>query len=130
MDFATPILSLLSFIFTVIFSVVAVSVGLGTFCHPGTSSKFFSTLEITSGVVTLFLHFITLLSPTYDQNSDEFYVRFQIVLTVWLIGLAIGHLLELRKALAAPLWILIVGTLNLRVLRYMWYLVTEYEANW
>lgn len=130
MDFATPFLAIFAFIFTVFFSILVISVGIGTIRYQGASSKFFSTLEITSGTLTLLFHFVSFLSPEHDQSSDVFYIRFQIAATVWLIGLSIGHLLEMRKTLAPPLWILIVGIMNLQVLRYMWYLVTEYEATW
>lgn len=131
MDFVTPILAGLSFLWLLTFSVVVIILGFCARQYRSLSANFFSTIEIVSGFMLLLFQLLTYLSTSESsQSSDEFWVQFQIAMTLWLVLLSICHLLELRKAIAPPLFIISLGILNLRVLKYVWYLVTEYEPHW
>lgn len=127
MNFAVPLLAALSLGIMLLFKVLVIWVGLSDRSRQTSVVQFFAPIEVISGLVwilsDLFFVFAT------DSSSDELWVKASVAMTVWLMIISLGHCLEIRKLLAAPILIFLFGIINLFVLRDVWYSMT-YEATW
>ena len=130
MDFVTPILLFNAFLYLTFFSIVVIYVGFATRHYKALSSMFFSNLEIVSGAITLITNFACAENAGDLTSREGFWVQFSAVMTIGIMMLAVGHLLEIKKVVAPPLSIVLLGAINLRILQYIWYLATEYEVHW
>ncbi len=133
MDFGTPILAALAYVALISFKILVIGIGLTGMrrrghLRPTTAIKFFSSIELVTGLGWLFTDLLFI--STASTATDELWVISSTAITLWVMVLSIGHWLELRRPIAAPTLIFLFGIVNLRILRYLWYLVTVYEATW